>query len=142
LEREETRHLATGDMNLITAQTGLNKKKEVVMEKRTLKQKQDELRKKDREQKQIRERILGALKRLENERTESEKILQGINEKLTLNLGLYYLGEDTKEEIMRLESEKNSHQEFIKITYSLIKQGLLKLLCLGYINKGNPEPRG
>ena len=102
------------------------------MEKTTFKEKQDEMRKKERERKQNREKILEALKRLENERMETNIALSEINERLPLSMGMYYLGNVAMAEMMRLLQEREERRNFIEKTYPITKQGLLLMLMMEY----------
>lgn len=107
------------------------------MEKTTFKEKQDEMRNKESERKEEREKILEAIKRLENERMETNIALSEINERLPLSMGMYYLGNVPMAEMMRILQEREERRNFIGEIYPLMKQGLLLMLMMEYKNDGS-----
>jgi len=96
--------------------------------------KQEEMRQNEIRRAATRGKIRQAIARVERERMDCEKALREIEKRLPISLGLYYLWNAPKDEIMRLEREREEHKRFIREVYPLAKQGLSKLDTIGYID--------
>lgn len=92
--------------------------------------KQEELKKSEMGRKATRERIQGAIMRLDKEKTESDEAIR----KIHLKLSLSYLWGVSREILIGLEKEKDEHLMFVTRIYPKIKEGFSELIRIGYID--------